>query len=236
MKQPEPEAQNHFSIAETSFQWGENGISMGAILDNGSDTKKSLFIDLNSLKNHVLVCGVTGSSKTNTCFHLLQQLWRHQIPFLVIASAKSEYRQLMLESEVFKGSGRVYTLGNETVAPFRMNPFEILNGVKVQTHIDALLSIFDARDKSFLAATVLLFLSQYRRVQGLNDSLQHVLLIEDAHLLLKKEFTIHGNNNQGGAFAQIFVDTLSQAGSYGEGIIVSSQTPVALIPEVFSLL
>ncbi len=38
----------------------------------------------------------------------------------------------------------VYTLGEERVAPFRLNPFEFLSGVPVQTHLDQLKSVFVA--------------------------------------------------------------------------------------------
>ena len=63
---------------------------------------------------------------------------------MVIEPAKSEYRHMMLMSESFKGVGQAFSLGDETVSPFRLNPFEIMRGVKVQTHLDALKSVFNA--------------------------------------------------------------------------------------------
>ncbi len=98
--------------------------------------------DVNTLTRHTMVVGTTGSGKTNTVFHLLRQLASCGIPFLVIEPAKTEYRAL-LESEL--GSYlRVFTLGKETLSPFRLNPFEILPGISVQTHIDHLKSVFNA--------------------------------------------------------------------------------------------
>jgi hypothetical protein len=64
------------------------------------------------------------------------------VPFLVIESAKSEYRALTGDPR-FQAL-RVFTLGDETVSPFRINPFEIPEGVLVQRHIDCLKALFAA--------------------------------------------------------------------------------------------
>ena len=64
---------------------------------------------------------------------------------MVIESAKSEYRQL-LNDPLFKDM-LVFTLGDETPersAPFRLNPFEVPEGILVQTHLDYLKSLFRA--------------------------------------------------------------------------------------------
>jgi Helicase HerA, central domain len=53
-------------------------------------------IPLNNLNKHVFVCGVPGSGKTTAVFNLLFQLWtEHNIPFLVIEPAKTEYRSML---------------------------------------------------------------------------------------------------------------------------------------------
>ncbi len=70
------------------------GIAVGTILDRGRDTANPYRLPLADLNKHALVVGITGSGKTNTIFHLLQQLQRLNppIPFLVIEPAKREYR------------------------------------------------------------------------------------------------------------------------------------------------
>src|SRR5690606_4646732 len=75
---------------------------------------------LKMLTRHSLITGFTGAGKTNTVLYLLDQLWRqHKIPFLVIEAAKKEYRGL-LEQAGFEEL-MVFTLGDETTSPFRLN-------------------------------------------------------------------------------------------------------------------
>jgi len=119
-------------------------IIIGEIFDRGLSTGNFCSIKVDDLIKHGLIAGVTGSGKTNTCFYLLNQLWNGppHIPFLVIEPAKKEYRSL-LNVEGFEDL-QIFTLGNENVSQFRLNPFEILNGVSVQAHIDHLRAVFNA--------------------------------------------------------------------------------------------
>jgi len=98
---------------------------------------------LKDFTRHALITGFTGSGKTNTVLHLLNQVWvQHKTPFLVIESAKKEYRALL------KVSGfaelLVFTFGDETTSPFRFNPFALLPGVRVEAHLSRLQTCFDA--------------------------------------------------------------------------------------------
>jgi len=104
-----------------------------------------LNLPVNDLIKHVLVTGFTGSGKTNTIIHILQQLKKMDKPFLVIETAKKEYRGL-LNVLGFKADKklRIYTLGDETTVPFRINPFALLPGVRVETHIARLRTCFEA--------------------------------------------------------------------------------------------
>lgn len=116
-------------------------IKIGFIKDRGENTHNTLSVEPRLLTKHCLICGITGSGKTNTCFCLLEQLWnQHKIPFLVIEPTKGEYRNLINAIPEL----RIFTLGNETIAPFRINPFEIPQGVHVQRHLDSLKAIFSA--------------------------------------------------------------------------------------------
>lgn len=117
-------------------------VHIGHILDRGVETGNSLNMPLQDFSKHGLIVGVTGSGKTNTCFALLEQLWEQNIPFLVIESAKSEYRALLQNSKF--SNLNVFTVGDETIAPLRLNPFEVPEGGLVQTHVDYLKSLFSA--------------------------------------------------------------------------------------------
>lgn len=96
-----------------------------------------------ALTRHALVCGVTGSGKTNTLFSLLLQVHEAGIPFLVIEPAKREYRSL-LDHPALGGALRVFTPGSEHMSPFRLNPFEVPEGSHVGQHVDLLRAAFGA--------------------------------------------------------------------------------------------
>jgi len=117
---------------------------VGEIADRGMGTGNFFGVPVRDLVKHGLVVGVTGSGKTNTCLYLLDQLWKGSLktPFLVIEPAKNEYRSLVN----VKGYEDllIFTLGDELTSPFRLNPFEIMEGVKLQTHIDNLRAVFNA--------------------------------------------------------------------------------------------
>ncbi len=346
-----------FSLAEIPPKDPTRVIAIGNILDKNMDTGNLYYVDVDALQKHTIVCGVTGGGKTNTCFYLLNQLWRYKIPFMVIEPAKSEYRHMMLMSETFKGHGQAFSLGDETVSPFRLNPFEIMKGVKVQTHLDALKSVFNASfemyspmpqvlekalnaiygvrgwdlvqnknrrlppginvgdpdcppeiyptmkdlfeiidpitesfgyserigpdvqaalkarigslliggkgqmlntrrsippeilfgrptvvelkmvsedsEKSFLMGMILVFLYEYRESLGPHDNLQHVMLIEEAHRLLKNVPTSQSaeSANPAGKAVEFFTNMLAEIRSYGQGFIIADQIPNKLAPE-----
>ena len=122
-----------------------NPVEIGKIIRNWVATGNACSMELVDLGKHGLITGVTGSGKTTTCLNILRQVKQKGIPFLVIESAKSEYRQL-LNDPLFKDL-LIFTLGDETPgqsAPFRINPFEVPKGVLVQTHLDYLKSLFRA--------------------------------------------------------------------------------------------
>ncbi|MBX9573656.1 MAG: DUF87 domain-containing protein [Candidatus Obscuribacterales bacterium] len=346
-----------FSLATPEVRNPDRTIAVGNILDRGVDTGNLYYVDVDALQKHTIICGVTGGGKTNTSFYLLNQLWRYRVPFMVIEPAKSEYRHMMLMSETFKGVGQAFSLGDETVSPFRLNPFEIMKGVKVQTHLDALKSVFNASfemyspmpqvlekalnqiyavrgwdlvqnknrrlppgvsigdpdcppeiyptmkdlfeiidpvvesfgyserigpdvqaalkarigslliggkgqmlntrrsipceilfqrptvvelkmvsedsEKSFLMGMLLVFLYEFREARGPHDNLQHIMLIEEAHRLLKNVPTGQSSDsaNPAGKAVEFFTNMLAEIRSYGQGFIIADQIPNKLAPE-----
>src|SRR5207249_4697530 len=89
-----------------------------------------------------------------TCFALLRAAARRGIPFLVIEPAKGEYRGLLGDPEF--ADLRVFTLGDETVSPFRINPFQFVPGTNLITHLDHLKAIFNAAFPMYAAMPYLL--------------------------------------------------------------------------------
>jgi hypothetical protein len=122
---------------------GDGSVNLGAVIHHSRPTTTNYAVSLEALNRHALVAGVTGSGKTNTCFHLLVQLWNLGIPFLVIEPAKTEYRALLTHDKIGLAL-RIFTLGDESASPLRINPFEVEPGVSVSTHIDLLKSVFNA--------------------------------------------------------------------------------------------
>jgi hypothetical protein len=124
--------------------YGSKAINIGAIFDRGNNTGNLLQVPLQDLTKHGLIVGVTGSGKTNTCFELLDQIWDggKGVPFLVVESAKSEYRSLVRNPR-FAGL-KIFTVGDEATSPLRLNPFEVPKGMLVQTHLDYLKTLFSA--------------------------------------------------------------------------------------------
>jgi hypothetical protein len=116
-------------------------ISIGAISEHGRKIEGSSFaVSESDIRKHVFVAGLTGSGKTTTVKQLLAST---DVPFLVLESAKREYRRLLAD-EQFKRQVRIFTVGDSNLAPFRHNPFHVLPGVSALTHIDHLKSIFNA--------------------------------------------------------------------------------------------
>ncbi len=95
---------------------------------------------IEDLPRHAFFTGTPGSGKTNTMLHLVTELKKKQIPFLVLEPAKKEYRELLgnpLMQDVYLFSPHL-----QSRFPLRMNPFEFPKGVRLSEHINALLEVF----------------------------------------------------------------------------------------------
>ena len=126
------------SLTDTIDQLGH---PIGRISEHGRKVKGSAFrISKEDVRKHIFVSGLTGSGKTTTVKHILNCIDTH---FLVIESAKREYRRLLAEDKYDKNL-RVYTVGDSNISPIRHNPFMVLPEVSLITHIDNLKSIFYA--------------------------------------------------------------------------------------------
>jgi hypothetical protein len=123
----------------------EKKISLGAIYHRGNATPQEFRVKVSDLTRHALIAGSTGSGKSTTIKHLLQQLWvKHQVPFLVLYPVdKPDYREL----RGFHGLADdllIFTLGDESTSPFRFNPFEVPDGILLKTHLSRLMRVFVA--------------------------------------------------------------------------------------------
>lgn len=112
-----------------------NKIQIGNVVD-GKRTLENMPFGLSErdLNKHTFVCGITGSGKTTTVKKILVEAKK---PFLVIESAKKEYRNIAVGTTV-------YTLGKPEINAPKINPFYIMPGVSPQVHIDYLKDLFNA--------------------------------------------------------------------------------------------
>jgi len=137
---PEAKAKDGRSIPD------EEMVPLGTLIKSGNECDKSLVkLSKSLLDRHVFVAGVTGSGKTTTCQTLLLASgW----PFLVIEPAKTEYRGLLhADKPEIREQCKdllVFTLGDDTVAPFRLNPFELIKGESVTSRVDMLMASISA--------------------------------------------------------------------------------------------
>lgn len=113
----------------------EHEIQIGHVVDGKRPIKNMPFtLSEQDLNKHTFVCGITGSGKTTTVKKILVEAHK---PFLVIESAKKEYRNIAVDTTI-------YTLGKPEINAPRINPFFIMPGVSPQTHIDYLKDLFNA--------------------------------------------------------------------------------------------
>ncbi len=90
--------------------------------------------------------------------------------------------------------------------------------------------ITNDQDKAFLMGAVLIRIVEYLRVRdraGGTPGLKHVLLIEEAHRLLRNVA-----DGPAAAAVELFASLLAEIRAYGEGVVVVEQIPAKIVPDV----
>ncbi len=118
-----------FGLNMTKTVTDENKLFLGNLIKSGLQQQTEVSIDKRDLDKHIFIAGVTGSGKTTTCHRLLNSA---KMPFLVIEPAKTEYRVLTKKHKDIL----IFTLGNDNVAPFRLNPFEFFPHENITSRVD----------------------------------------------------------------------------------------------------
>lgn len=97
----------------------------------------------------------------------------------------------------------------------------------------------DDSDKAFALGLLIIFINEHRQTEKeLNGfkqlGLQHILVIEEAHRLLKNVSTEHNEDvgNPKGKAVDHFTNLLAEMRSYGQGVIIAEQIPSKLAPDV----
>lgn len=121
-------------------------IYLGKIFHMHQEETLPVCLDSDSLASHTFITGSTGSGKSNTVYQLLRELRRSGKKFLVVESAKGEYK------DVLGGWQDVNIYGtNPSLTPLlRINPFSFPHGnedatknIHILEHLDRLIEIFN---------------------------------------------------------------------------------------------
>ncbi len=95
----------------------------------------------------------------------------------------------------------------------------------------AIEDVANDEDKAFLMGTLIIRIVEHLRLRARQDrptGLRHVIVIEEAHRLLRA-----GREGRASAHAvELFASMLAEIRSYGEGVVVAEQIPAKLVPDV----
>ena len=98
----------------------------------------------------------------------------------------------------------------------------------------------DDSDKAFAVGILIIYITEYRMSekeisQDSKTDLKHLLVIEEAHRLLKNISTEKVNEDVGnpkGKAVEHFTNMIAEMRSYGQGVIIAEQIPTKIAPDV----
>jgi DNA helicase HerA-like ATPase len=118
----------------------DGAIHLGDVLDNADGPAGAFGVDMSTLNRHTFVAGATGSGKSQTVRHLMEQLHHADVPWLVIEPAKAEYAAMA--GRIGADNVTVIRPGDPDTLPVGLNPLEPEPGFPIQTHIDLVRALF----------------------------------------------------------------------------------------------
>ena len=136
----------YFDVTSETEQRDCPVIDLGVILD-GQDRPVGTFrVPLSTLNRHAFVTGATGSGKSQTVRHMLEQLTRSGLPWLAIEPVKSEYAAMAGRITGLGQAGQVTVINpsDPDAVPLSVNPLAPEPGYPVQAHIDMVRALFMA--------------------------------------------------------------------------------------------
>lgn len=140
----------------------------------------------NEFIKHILICGMTGTGKTNLSFQLLRELVRHKKPFLVF-DWKRNYRYLKQFPE-FKNL-KIIRVGNKDDS-FRFNPLIPPTGIHPKNWMAMLIDVI--KHSFFVAHGVEFFfrkgIDYLYDMYGIYEGKTEYPVFTDLEKVLQKEF------------------------------------------------
>ena len=95
----------------------------------------------------------------------------------------------------------------------------------------AIEDVANDEDKAFLMGTLIIRIVEHLRLGARREKaggLRHVIVIEEAHRLLRNR----GQERASSHAVELFAGMLAEIRAYGEGIVVAEQIPTKLVPDV----
>jgi hypothetical protein len=111
---------------------GRGGILLGRVRSKGAEHHE-LSLQLDDLKRHVVILGMTGAGKSTTSGFILKQVAEIGLPVMVL-DWHNEYREV-----VESVGGSVFAPGNDD---FVVNPLQMSNGTEPAEHVAMVSDIF----------------------------------------------------------------------------------------------
>lgn len=107
---------------------------------SGGVGRREIEVPERDLYRHILVAGTTGSGKTRRVLKILAELAKvgDGLRILVFETAKRTYRDELRRLPPPALSPRIYTLGDATEYPLRVNPFYFEPGTSLKRHLSVL--------------------------------------------------------------------------------------------------
>src|SRR5262249_38840995 len=93
----------------------------------------------------------------------------------------------------------------------------------------ALEDVASDEDKAFVIGTLIIRIVEHLRLRAKTspvDGLQHVIVLEEAHRLLRA-----GRDGASGHAVELFAGLLAEIRAYGEGLVIAEQIPAKLVPD-----
>ncbi|WP_225993301.1 ATP-binding protein [Actinomadura rudentiformis] len=109
-----------------------------------------------------------------------------------------------------------------------------IGGMLRENIVLAIEDVANDEDKAFLMGTLIIRVVEHLRMRaraagsGTSPGLRHVIVIEEAHRLLRNR----GPERTSSHAVELFAGMLAEIRAYGEGIIVAEQIPTKLVPDV----
>jgi hypothetical protein len=169
----------------------------------------------------------TGTSqiKQPLAYPTLDSVRRHALAVIDAAGYSREVRDnvrgfvdVRLGSLVRGTPGRFCTSSHELDLPSLLDSHVVLQ----------IEDVGNQRDQAFVMGTVLVRWIELLRLRGPAPDLQHVIVIEEAHRLLRNPEGQGGSNHA----VELLANLLAEVRAYGQGVIVAEQIPTKIIPDV----